>query len=1433
MNTLSWLTHGFEWVLQTSWKASVLVILVLVVQWLLGPRLTPRWRYGLWTIVLVRLVASGLPESPVSVFSLTPTPAPGATPRIRASEQANTGTAPAVAVTPFDRPPESAVLVEPATSDGFIAQELPAHPRTAPVIIGSGRTPMAPGLSSSGIRVREWMAYVWASGVGLLGVASMLRFGLFSRRISRTETVQDSELMGIIRACQLQLGRLRSITVHETDAVTGPTLYGFLRPRLLLPTGLTRRLSANEIHHVVLHELLHRRRGDVWINLLLGVLCHLHWFNPLIWLAARQVRVDMEMACDTSVLERLPSGHSRQYGETLLKCLESGSTAPACSGLPMLGRKGEIRQRIGWIARFSSRPRSLWLGLGATALLIVAGLTDRQASSDPSLKDQATLTGSSTHDSVVTESRANGVQPDSNAWQLNVLDILTSRPVNAVSVRVDCILQDGSEIRVGGQTDQTGRCILAPPEGIARVIALEFFKEGYARSQIESTEPGGINLSDWGTFGIGKLMTISGRVVTPGGKPVPGATVTGFATAEWSKEITRFSSGMTSGITDSEGRWELLESNPAHLKQLVVAHPDYVAWTNECLHPGLAGPGQGSRAIIPTGDVTLVLGKPFAVHGRVSDENGKGIPRANIRFHRGSIPYFQTNCISGDDGSFVIGSVPPDYTHVQLTPENRSQRMPIELLAKAPGFGAVAISHPGDMDAIEPLEVVLKPGVLIHGQVVDQYGVPARDVHIRGTGFSASTDPSGRFTWKDAPADNLHVTLWRPGPTVNFEQYSLDPNLPTNTLVLNRPPTVSGRVRSAATLADIESFRVRTLTWQLWMRFRSENGWRSFEGLPPSLPSNFETHGMEGRFDLPPDQITGDETARLLIEAEGYSPFLTDPVDLRGADIDLDIQLEPAHTISGVVLTPAGDAVGDAEIRSVPGVVNDQTPPRMIAATTTEMALLLTSRMTRSDTDGHFRLSVFPLQIFEELLKVIPLGRPIQFDSASVAYPRSMFVTVNHDLGTAEYPLDAFPDDGRTVLQSTGSIRGRVGAGSADEPTYAIAVRRLIDGVTQVIPSQPTEPISCDAEGWFQVHKLIPGEYAVNLTFTQTSGRRTSWDAAQVTVNPGQTNTVQVFGETRIARGRLKFVGDRRQVDWPRLSLQSAGGSSGLQARFHATGSGLYPRSSAATAEGQTAPARAKRVLLNVQADGSFTTGHLMPGSYDLFAAVTDDTPTLIEKLSVDGTPWARANADARTRRSFPGGPLRHFDLLVPRTQAGESATFSTFGAMPIGYVLHEIMIPPGPASGSVDLGELEITPARNLRLGQAAPPFDMETLGGGRLRLSDYAGKWLTLVFWKRDSESCQRESEGLRILSPEFEKNAQLQLAMIVLDDDRDKARAADPRGPACPRGYDGPWQTSRAVKDYGVIAVPAVFLIDPEGKIAGYNLWVRPLAEVLDKI
>lgn len=57
------------WIWETSWQASVLVALVLLVQWLFGRKLAPRWRYGLWLLVVARLALPVAPESPLSVFN--------------------------------------------------------------------------------------------------------------------------------------------------------------------------------------------------------------------------------------------------------------------------------------------------------------------------------------------------------------------------------------------------------------------------------------------------------------------------------------------------------------------------------------------------------------------------------------------------------------------------------------------------------------------------------------------------------------------------------------------------------------------------------------------------------------------------------------------------------------------------------------------------------------------------------------------------------------------------------------------------------------------------------------------------------------------------------------------------------------------------------------------------------------------------------------------------------------------------------------------------------------------------------------------------------------------------------------------------------------------------------------------------------------------
>ena len=93
-----------------------------------------------------------------------------------------------------------------------------------------------------------------------------------------------------------------------------PAVGGVLYPRILLPTGIDRLLSRQELNAVLLHEVAHAKRRDNLIRLIYEVsLCAL-WFYPLIWLAGMRMALYRELSCDESVIRRA-------HGQALVSAL--------------------------------------------------------------------------------------------------------------------------------------------------------------------------------------------------------------------------------------------------------------------------------------------------------------------------------------------------------------------------------------------------------------------------------------------------------------------------------------------------------------------------------------------------------------------------------------------------------------------------------------------------------------------------------------------------------------------------------------------------------------------------------------------------------------------------------------------------------------------------------------------------------------------------------------------------------------------------------------------------------------------------------------------------------------------------------------------------------------------------------------------------------
>jgi beta-lactamase regulating signal transducer with metallopeptidase domain len=325
--------------LKTSGEASVLILLVLAAQWLCGPRLKPRWRYALWLLVLLRLALPWTVPSPASLFNVLKIPA--AAPQVRAE------------------PP-------------------PVETKNVPIADAPRVATVAP---SPGI---NWLAWLWATGALLLTGCAVISQHKFRRRVRRLRPLTDGPVLSLLEDCKALLGVSTPVSLVETEASNSPTLFGFVRPRLLLPTGLVSTFTREELRHVFLHELAHIKRHDIltgWVVLGLQIV---HWFNPLVWLAFYRLRADRELACDALALSYARTGENEAYGLTIVKLLEGFGQpvwGPGQAGI--LENKQQMKERISMIAKFHKTDRGLALAVLLLAGLALATLTDAQNQTPP------------------------------------------------------------------------------------------------------------------------------------------------------------------------------------------------------------------------------------------------------------------------------------------------------------------------------------------------------------------------------------------------------------------------------------------------------------------------------------------------------------------------------------------------------------------------------------------------------------------------------------------------------------------------------------------------------------------------------------------------------------------------------------------------------------------------------------------------------------------------------------------------------------------------------------------------------------------------------------------------------------------------------------------------------------------------------------------
>lgn len=283
-----------EWMLSSG----VLILLMLSVRFLFRKKLPPCLRYALWLVVALRLLLPvSISETEISILNLLPE-------QDMIKEMQENGSGQAV-YEAADSPEtaqaepgdlETRAQAEAGTQSMTTVSEAEDRSAENSVVI------KAVEASDIGSIFR----LIWLLGAGVCGSIFLVVNLDYGRRLRRSRRRIDSESLPV----------LSEVPVYETQIIKNPCLFGLFAPTVYVTEEVVK--DEKEFFFVLCHENTHYRQHDPWWAFIRIICVCLHWFDPLVWLAARLSRQDGEMACDERTLRMIGDKARIDYGRTLL-----------------------------------------------------------------------------------------------------------------------------------------------------------------------------------------------------------------------------------------------------------------------------------------------------------------------------------------------------------------------------------------------------------------------------------------------------------------------------------------------------------------------------------------------------------------------------------------------------------------------------------------------------------------------------------------------------------------------------------------------------------------------------------------------------------------------------------------------------------------------------------------------------------------------------------------------------------------------------------------------------------------------------------------------------------------------------------------------------------------------------------------------------------
>lgn len=289
----------FKNILLMSAVGSVLAMIWLCLKPITRRLFSPSWQYYIWLTVLIVMI------SPVH-FSV-PSRASNITPVI--SEQT-------------DNTPEKTMHSDNQTINFQVPKE-------------------SENLSIPKTLIPQNMLYypsmVWLLGMIAVIFAKIVKYTMFLMTIHKNSEI-DTKVLDIPKR----------LSVRRTDMLDAPLIVGIFKPTLFLPST---PISENDMNYILMHELTHYKRGDLWYKWFAMAVQSVHWFNPFSYVVSRQIDTECEISCDCEVTKDLSVTEKNDYMNLILDLISNSKRSLRPLTTQMESDKNTLKRRFNMIKK--------------------------------------------------------------------------------------------------------------------------------------------------------------------------------------------------------------------------------------------------------------------------------------------------------------------------------------------------------------------------------------------------------------------------------------------------------------------------------------------------------------------------------------------------------------------------------------------------------------------------------------------------------------------------------------------------------------------------------------------------------------------------------------------------------------------------------------------------------------------------------------------------------------------------------------------------------------------------------------------------------------------------------------------------------------------------------------------------------------------------